>query len=110
MDRLYSIVNSLILSHRPLPLAPPPRLPENVVGIDPLLQQKLPLGLEGVRRADADALAAEDAGGVHHAVAHEGADQCVEAAAVEVQRKGVLRVFGANLYTAPAVDALVVVA
>src|SRR5579859_6037642 len=59
------------------------------------LQQELALGLEGAGGADADALAAEDAGGFGQGPAEEGADLGLEAAAFEVDGVGVLGVVGA---------------
>ena len=86
------------------------RLPENIIGIQAALQEGLPFGLERPRGAGADTLAAKDTGGIHHAVAHEGADGGMVATAVKIKRVGELRVVGADLNAAPAVDALVVIA
>lgn len=69
----------------------------------------LTFGFECASGADADALAAEDAGCVGHCFVLEGGDGCVEATAIEVERVGELCVVGTNLDATPAVDALVVV-
>src|SRR5690606_4925053 len=74
-----------------------------------LLQQRLPLRLQRAGGADANTLPAKDAGCIHHTMIHERADGCMEAAPVKVEGEGELRIVRADLYTAPAVNALVIV-
>lgn len=82
---------------------------EDVVWADPLLQERLPFRFKRPGGASAHALAAEDAGSVHHTGVHERANGGVVTPAVKAEGKGILRIFGAHLHTAPAVDALVVI-
>ena len=73
-------------------------------------EQGLAFGFERTCGAHADALAAEDAGGVGHGLVLEGGDGGVEATAVEIQRKRKLGIIGTDLDTPPAVNALAVIA
>ena len=75
-----------------------------------LFQQPLAARLERTRRADADTLAAEDAGRVRHGLVEESADLRLEAAAIEVERKGILCILGSHLHATPAEHAFGVIA
>lgn len=86
------------------------RLEKDFVGADALFEEGLALGFEGTCGAGTDTLAAENAGGIHHAVGHKRADGRLITTPVKAERVGILGVIGANLHATPAVDALVVIA
>ena len=83
-----------------------PGLLENRVRIHPLLQERLPLGLERPGRADTHTLAAKNTGGIRHRQILEGGDLSMETATIEVQSIGELSIVGADLDAAPAVDVM----
>src|SRR3990172_12884207 len=95
---------------RTLPATLSPRLFEDLLRRDALLEEIFPLALEGPRGADPDALPAKDAAGGGHGPVEEGGDRRVKTASAERERIGVLGVFGAHLDAAPAQDAFGVVA
>ena len=85
---------------------------DDPVVLDDALLFELPLGaaLEGAGRAHLHAVAAVDAGGVHDAVVLKSGDAYVEAALAGFDGVGELNLVAANVYAAPAHDALGVVA